>query len=897
MIYILLCILFLDFSGCRQSNNQQAEDEDLYIYSRSRTGNFIFLKDGMLHLEAKGTKLTSKSSFHWEISPIPQILFENNKAILSIPDFPEGQYEISLMVRVGKDQYKDMVTVQIRRETLVKMPPYVIVAPDTEYTFSATFAQDEDFLYKWSISPQEGIVILSTTSHTLRINAKQQGKYNVVLHVTFREKEEVIVSSKLFVTQKLVPILIIPNLAEPNTTVIFDAHYSRDPYQRDLHFLWAIYLEKKIIKTIDTQKAEIEYQFPKSGVYTVSLTIKVYRKDSNLFVYQASTEKTIQINTRPNPVIDRKGEVYLTINSKIEVSALESSDKEGDSLSYHWFSWPSDALWISHPDSIKTSIKLRRAEKVKLFLGVTDTNWKKNDFAMLHILPNRPPQTNSEGNLIVRTGGSLILNGAHSFDPDGDELLYSWKLKENKYARIKRAKSPNPLFEASRAGEYKVVFSVSDGLVKSPDNTFTVRVGNYWFVDNTVSGGGDGKSWKQAFRSISDAIAVAKEGDAIWVAEGIYYPTAPDYYFKLARGVSLYGGFSRTETYQYQRNIYAHPTVLSGDIDRNDVSSDKGSSITIKGSNSTHVIYGDEKVDSNTILDGFFISGGYARENKDLNGLSGGGMLLRGASPILRNLIFDMNVALDAGGALYIERGNPMIANVKFIRNTAARGGGYFNLLGGGDMSQIVFARNVATRGGAIYLEKSHVTLVNSYLEANTAYVGGGVMVVDSNITLVNVTVFRNRLRFGHWKGRGMIVVGDSRVYVINSIFWDTLLGKKEDATDIIFIDHGTVFYKNSLIRGSGGSGVFWDTRIGNDGGGNLDEDPKFLCTYKEELVPFCAVDKDSPVRNAGDSEAGRDITDIDQDGNFIEPFPYDIHNNQRVIGTSIDIGAEEIQY
>ena len=44
------------------------------------------------------------------------------------------------------------------------------------------------------------------------------------------------------------------------------------------------------------------------------------------------------------------------------------------------------------------------------------------------------------------------------------------------------------------------------------------------YVDDNASVGGDGVIWATAKKYLQDALADAKSGDEIWVAEGIYKP-------------------------------------------------------------------------------------------------------------------------------------------------------------------------------------------------------------------------------------------------------------------------------------------------------------------------------------------------------------------------------------
>src|SRR5690606_30817337 len=87
---------------------------------------------------------------------------------------------------------------------------------------------------------------------------------------------------------------------------------------------------------------------------------------------------------------------------------------------------------------------------------------------------------------------------------------------------------------------------------------------------------GNGTSWANATGNLKFALSNAVAGTQVWVKEGIYYPTTcticdfskRDTRFSIPNGIKLYGGFSGTETAISQRDVNAHPTYLSGDIDQ-----------------------------------------------------------------------------------------------------------------------------------------------------------------------------------------------------------------------------------------------------------------------------------------------------------------------------------------
>ena len=178
------------------------------------------------------------------------------------------------------------------------------------------------------------------------------------------------------------------------------------------------------------------------------------------------------------------------------------------------------------------------------------------------------------------------------------------------------------------------------------------------YVDAGAGGSNDGTSWTDAFTDLQDALTAAVTGDEIWVAAGIYKPTAGTdrtVSFVLKSGVALYGGFSGAETERGQRDAAANVVTLSGNI------GDTGSA----SDNSYHVIRGGG-ADETAILDGFTVADGNADDIGE-NG-NGGGMYNDSSSrPTVTACRFANNYADDQGGGMYNANfGRPAVSGCVF---------------------------------------------------------------------------------------------------------------------------------------------------------------------------------------------------------------------------------------
>lgn len=271
------------------------------------------------------------------------------------------------------------------------------------------------------------------------------------------------------------------------------------------------------------------------------------------------------------------------------------------------------------------------------------------------------------------------------------------------------------------------------------------------FVNKYVSGGQqNGAGWSNAFSELQQALALASDGDEIWVAAGTYYPTATTdraISFVLKQGVKIYGGFNGTEISFDQREYELNETILSGNI-----------GLPNGSDNSYHVIYGTG-IDSTTILDGFTVTrGGAPNTNLPVSINSGGGLYLEpspdlfNTCPVIRNCRFELNFA-SSGGAIYCSYNygnivNPILRNYQFVSNRASISAG------------ALYKDGPALPGQPFLVENCHFVK-----NAALALEGGGVFLTNTG----NTTVFRNCTfekdsAFASW-GAGLYYAG----FAINS--------------------------------------------------------------------------------------------------------------------------------
>jgi predicted outer membrane repeat protein len=489
--------------------------------------------------------------------------------------------------------------------------------------------------------------------------------------------------------------------------------------------------------------------------------------------------------------------------------------------------------------------------------------------------------------------------------------------------------------------------------------------GSILYVDASAPAGGDGKSWSTAYRYLQDALEVAGllQNQTGWaprvhIAEGVYYPDDIDNVepwtpqltsFEATTHLRLYGGFPSGGG---TRDPAAYVTVLSGDIDQNDIVNANGvteNPMDIIGINANTVFWiltaGDEfspGIGEDTLVDGVTICGGGVMSgvriearggetcgptlsNLEIRGNIGSGLVIYAieagkCNPHVQNVLVKGN---SGGVAVWSSTGgssNPVLVNVSFVENTIT--GLSINAGDSAVNATIINARFEGNRsssgGGAVFSVSEGGT--NSILIVNASFVGnsatgysssnGGAISCSAgymtghtgilDVSLVNVTFSKNSAQgYG-----GAVYSAYCSPTFDNCILWNDSAGTSGPE---IYNESGTgsvPVFTACDVQGSGGSSS-WNSTLGTDGSGNIDMDPLFTTTpnpgdgdwttWVNNNYGNLVLQGGSPAGNVGQATLlPPDVYDLDADGNTSERIPIDLAGSAREQGANVDMGAYE---
>ncbi len=351
-------------------------------------------------------------------------------------------------------------------------------------------------------------------------------------------------------------------------------------------------------------------------------------------------------------------------------------------------------------------------------------------------------------------------------------------------------------------------------------------------------------------RSIAQAVSAASAGDVIMVGHGIYTES-----ISIGKSLTLIGSGQGITIIQ----SHMEPWTASERV------------VTI--------------MDAPTVN----ISGVTIRHGKPIE--SGGGIRISGGGNLsLSNVTISENQTSFDGGGLSSLGASLTLTDVRFIGNRSTFIAGGISIGGGSAvLKNVSLLGNSATgASGSLYTSNNAPVLINVVISGNIAAGdGGGMYLFQSSPVLINTTITGNS---AGGSGGGIFATSSSTPTLINTIIWNNLAGEGSS----VYTDNSTPHIMHSLVSGSGGSGDGWNDEIGEDGGGNIDEDPLFVSAPDPGDAPTIAGDLQlltgSPAIDAGTSLPY-------QQGAQAEGITLDIAGNSRSSGVAVDIGAYEFQH
>ncbi len=235
---------------------------------------------------------------------------------------------------------------------------------------------------------------------------------------------------------------------------------------------------------LNPDSAEPSFIADVSGTYVIQLIVNDGTENS-----APDTVAVIAVEGNVRPIADAGLDQNVLTGSIVQLDGSGSTDANGDSLTYNWWfsSIPvGSTATLSDPTAINPTFVADLSGSYVIKLTVND-GVLTSDADTVVITANSLPVADAGPDRNVYVADTVGLNGAGSFDPDGDILEYHWALisvPAGSSATLSNPNSINPDFVPDVSGTYIVQLIVSDGKNQSAPDIINVNASDCTPVAN-----------------------------------------------------------------------------------------------------------------------------------------------------------------------------------------------------------------------------------------------------------------------------------------------------------------------------------------------------------------------------------------------------------------------------
>jgi PKD repeat protein len=210
-----------------------------------------------------------------------------------------------------------------------------------------------------------------------------------------------------------------------------------------------------------------------SGVYVAQLVV--------FDGLMASFPRTVAVLANTAPVADAGPDLEVDAGTTALLDGTGSFDPDGDPLTYRWTVIAYPAGGTTQIDDATSPVasftpNVDGIYEVQLVVNDGIEN-SAPDTAIITVFSN-PPVAEAGDDQVVVVGEPAILDGSALYDPDGQDITYSWRFTarpKDSVAALDDATLARPRFTPDKEGLYILELVVSDGRLESRPDVVGVR--------------------------------------------------------------------------------------------------------------------------------------------------------------------------------------------------------------------------------------------------------------------------------------------------------------------------------------------------------------------------------------------------------------------------------------
>ena len=260
------------------------------------------------------------------------------------------------------------------------------------------------------------------------------------------------------------------------TAVTLNGSGSSDPDGDTLTYEWS-QPSGQSIDLSSTNTASTTFTAANPGTYAFTLTVDdgslTDSGEVTLEIVQADSAPSNRAPTASISVSPDPDNTTLTTATEITLNGSDSSDPDGDTLTYEWSQPSGQSIDLSSTNTASTTFTAANPGTYAFTLTVDDGSLTDSDEVTLEIVQadsapsNRAPTASisvspDPDSTTLTTATEITLNGSDSSDPDGDTLTYEWSQPSNQSIDLSSTSTATTTFTAAAPGTYTFTLTVND---------------------------------------------------------------------------------------------------------------------------------------------------------------------------------------------------------------------------------------------------------------------------------------------------------------------------------------------------------------------------------------------------------------------------------------------------
>lgn len=371
-----------------------------------------------------------------------------------------------------------------RPVAVVSQTYYEVFRPNS-LLLDGTASYDEDgdeLIFRWQLASkpfQSLAYIENPNTPTPLLKPDVPGEYKIELRVSDGE----LISEPIYVVVNVpnrvpVPSIKGPNKVHPKSVTVLDASETYDPDGDRIELLWRITSKPNGSRATLNNIFDLYTSFTPDLLGTYEITLYVSDGYEN-----TSVNWTVEAyNNLPIFTVDYSPFVYLNQSVYIYVKNLLDPDNDPISLRWSLLEKPEgSALNLTTSNTYHISFIADKRGIYKLILMVDDTYELIEKIITINCV-NRSPIVNlNPSEIEVQHGKEVTIDGSLSYDPDYDDLNFTWELTLKPIqssAELYLIEKNISVLKTDAPGNYRVRLTADDGYGGSDSNEIFIYATN-----------------------------------------------------------------------------------------------------------------------------------------------------------------------------------------------------------------------------------------------------------------------------------------------------------------------------------------------------------------------------------------------------------------------------------